>query len=1204
LVQYSTDGAVTWIDTDDGNSSATTASFINLVPTKTYVFRVAAVNAQGTGPYSAVSNAVTIVVPIITVTQQPTSQESFALAATFSTNATVTAGGTLSYQWYLVGAESSTAITGATSRTLSLTGLTGEDNGKLYQCLISTTGGGDTVATDTVSLSVPTPIITIDTTPTDQTASAGAATFTVAASVTLGATLSYQWQRGISGTYANLSGQNSATLSLTALTHNGNDGQTYRCRVSASGGAATVTSGPATLTVPAPVITIGTQPSNQTASARAASFSVAATVTDSATLSYQWQTPASGTFADISGATSATLSLSSLLYTVNDQQLYRCVVSATDGASSVVSSTATLTVPAPLITITAQPTAQTSSNQTASYSVSATVTAGQTLSYQWQRQAGAAYSNLAGKTSATLSLTGLTNTANNGDYYRCVVSATDGATPVNTDGAALTVPVPSITIGTQPTAQTASGGAASFTVAATITNGATLSYQWQRQALGTGSYSNVSGATSATLSLTGLTNLGNNQDSYRCVVSGTDNASSVTSSAATLTAPAPVITIGTQPTAQTSSNQTATFSVVASVTAGATLSYQWQRQALGTGSYAALSGQTSATLSLTGLTNAGNNSDNYRCVVSATDGATNVTSTAAALTVPVPVISITAQPEAQSTTDTAAYAVYSVSATVTNGATLSYQWQRQPSGGSFSNISGQTSSTLTLTGLTYASNNGDNYRCVVSATDNASSVTSSSAGLTVTQTPAITITSQPSNQTASSGAATFSVTATITLSATLSYQWQKQSLGTGSYANVSGATSASLSLTGLTYSGNNGDNYRCLVSGSSGAASVTSSSATLTVLNITVPGAPTSLAATSGTDSAVPLTWTAPSSNGGASITGYVVEWTPSGGSASTVSTGSTSTNYTKLLLTNGTTYTFRVAAVNSAGQGAWSSSVTGVPAASGPVFSGISTSSSSPENAYTTFTASGSGTATLAISNVVTNRAAGYHTVAFTISESAVVSYDDLHYTGSYSYDSGDVTTQLTRATNPGGDNWNGRKSGGYGFPLPWSYASAAATPARFILPAGSYKLEFAYIGNSSSVKTMNVTFTLSSSTNSVGKSFANVSGGGWPVYQGIGTNQLIIYKQTGGSRSVWWTPNTTATTIRFVIPSGSDAQIALLASSSSTLYPGWDYEGGQWSKSGLSGVTLDVPVAAFPTSGSASDKRIFFRGDTSGPVTATLLN
>jgi hypothetical protein len=92
----------------------------------------------------------------------------------------------------------------------------------------------------------------------------------------------------------------------------------------------------------------------------------------------------------------------------------------------------------------------------------------------------------------------------------------------------------------------------------------------------------------------------------------------------------------------------------------------------------------------------------------------------------------------------------------------------------------------------------------------------------------ITISSQPSNQTASSGAATFSVTASVSPAGSLSYQWQRQALGTGSYANVSGATSATLSLTGLTNGSNNADNYRVLIS-ASGAVAVTSNAAALTV---------------------------------------------------------------------------------------------------------------------------------------------------------------------------------------------------------------------------------------------------------------------------------------------------------------------------------------------------------------------------------------
>ena len=68
-----------------------------------------------------------------------------------------------------------------------------------------------------------------------------------------------------------------------------------------------------------------------------------------------------------------------------------------------------------------------------------------------------------------------------------------------------------------------------------------------------------------------------------------------------------------------------------------------------------------------------------------------------------------------------------------------------------------------------------------------------------------------------------------------------------------------------------------------------------------------------------------------------MVEWTPSGGSASTVSTGSATASYTKTSLTNGTAVAFRVAAVNSVGQGAWSSSVSVTPAASGPSFTNVS---------------------------------------------------------------------------------------------------------------------------------------------------------------------------------------------------------------------------------------------------------------------------
>lgn len=92
----------------------------------------------------------------------------------------------------------------------------------------------------------------------------------------------------------------------------------------------------------------------------------------------------------------------------------------------------------------------------------------------------------------------------------------------------------------------------------------------------------------------------------------------------------------------------------------------------------------------------------------------------------------------------------------------------------------------------------------------------------------ITISTQPTNQTAVAGAATFTVTATAT-SGTLSYQWQKKESTGSRWANVSGATSASLALTGLTNIADNGDQYRVVIGTDNGAKKVTSTPAILTV---------------------------------------------------------------------------------------------------------------------------------------------------------------------------------------------------------------------------------------------------------------------------------------------------------------------------------------------------------------------------------------
>ena len=90
----------------------------------------------------------------------------------------------------------------------------------------------------------------------------------------------------------------------------------------------------------------------------------------------------------------------------------------------------------------------------------------------------------------------------------------------------------------------------------------------------------------------------------------------------------------------------------------------------------------------------------------------------------------------------------------------------------------------------------------------------------------------------------------------------------------------------------------------------------------TEPDAPTGLSATVS-DQEVDLIWTAPASNGGATILRYEYE---QDGSGTWTSTGGTATSYTVTGLTNGQTYTFRVRAVNRVGAGLATSSRSATP--------------------------------------------------------------------------------------------------------------------------------------------------------------------------------------------------------------------------------------------------------------------------------------
>lgn len=180
-------------------------------------------------------------------------------------------------------------------------------------------------------------------------------------------------------------------------------------------------------------------------------------------------------------------------------------------------------------------------------------------------------------------------------------------------------------------------------------------------------------------------------------------------------------------------------------------------------------------------------------------------------------ISISAQPSNQSTqgpaggilTVTRAGTAATGSASYTN---VAYTTASSGTGATFnvSRAGGVYTVTVTAAGSGYA------------ASDTITVLGSALGGVDTTNDLTITV------ATVASGAATFSVTASAD-AGSVTYQWQVQTAAsTTKWTNISGATSASLALTGLTVS-DSGKKYRVKVSGSAGGEEVISNSATLTV---------------------------------------------------------------------------------------------------------------------------------------------------------------------------------------------------------------------------------------------------------------------------------------------------------------------------------------------------------------------------------------
>jgi hypothetical protein len=298
--------------------------------------------------------------------------------------------------------------------------------------------------------------------------------------------------------------------------------------------------------------------------------------------------------------------------------------------------------------------------------------------------------------------------------YSCLASNIAG---VAVGTAALTVIIPP-TIDSQTPAGGAFSAGAGGTVNLSVTAHAThaITYQWNKNSNPVSNGGHVSGAATATLTLTGID--ATDAATYFCHLSNADgNTNSATVTLSLATGP----TIAAQPTNQTVAlGSNATFVVSA---AGAGLHYQWRKGAVALNDGGRISGATSSALTISAVVDP-DNGTSYSCVVTNTGGQTN--SAAATLTVVDPPL-ITTQPSNQVATNGVTVAFH----VIASGTSPAYRWKKN---GSALADGGDYSGTGTPDLSVHVTTSADLGIYTVTVSNLAGSVTSSGAALRINQT--------------------------------------------------------------------------------------------------------------------------------------------------------------------------------------------------------------------------------------------------------------------------------------------------------------------------------------------------------------------------------------------------------------------------------------------------------------------------------------
>jgi hypothetical protein len=759
-------------------------------------------NVIVSGTYEPAATSVDVALTVYTspeITAQPENQVSgVGGSVSFTVEAT---GNNLNYQWRKGLVEMDDLeenISGATTATLTINPVEYADAATDYNVVVSGSCTPDVTSVD-VSLTISeSPFIIIQ--PTSQIAcEGGSAIFTVAA---VGDGLTYQWRKGevelANGD--NIYGATTASLTIdpVGISDAASD---YNVIVSGTYEPAATSFDVALTVYTSPEITA--QPENQVSGVGgSASFTVVATGSN---LTYQWRkglVEMDDLEENISGATTATLTINPVEY-ADAATDYNVVVSGSC-TPDVTSVDVSLTISdSPFIII--QPTSQIAcEGGSATFTVAAV---GDGLTYQWRKGEVelANGDNITGATTASLTVdpVGASDAASN---YNVIVSGTYEPAVTSVDVALTVYTSPEITM--QPENQTECvSGLASFTIVAI---GSDLTYQWRKGGVDLSDAENISGATTATLTIGPLV-LADGAPNYDVVVTGICDLVTISNNASLVVNSLPEIT--SQPANQTEcAGGTASFSVTAT---GTDIAYQWRKGTENLVDVDNISGVNTATLTIipVDITDA---AANYNVVVSGACTPSVISNNASLTVNTAPELVIQPSNQIACVGSTAQFSIYA------SGTGISVQWRK---GGvpltNSGNISGANSAILTISPVAVTDAAPD-YDVIVTGTCGPAAV-SNNASLVVNTLPAIT--SQPVNQTeCAGGTATFSVTATGT---DITYQWRKGTVNLTDAENISGVNTATLTIipVGVTDAA---ANYNVVVSGVC-SPTVTSNNASLTV---------------------------------------------------------------------------------------------------------------------------------------------------------------------------------------------------------------------------------------------------------------------------------------------------------------------------------------------------------------------------------------